>query len=285
MTDSDDVTSLQDRRTAPAFVGLSFALHVLQGRRRGQGEQFAEQWCTLYDALAVARSWVARGSLTEVSEAVRKEATSNVSWDLFDHKLAPYRGTTDGSARAWLMQVVRSHVVDLLRIAGPKTVSYDARKHDVVAAPLSTMPGYDREDDPDYGAGSLQDARRALGHLDLVSAEIARAHREGGDGLVRGMRFWLEGRGARTLDEQVAELLADEVFAISATRRMQLRTNVYNQRSRGRSEAIAAIARLASGGLVDDLVEASLYRLFRATLAERADLGDERCRAWAKLAG
>ena len=251
--------------------GLSYALHAVQGVSNTEQGKLQAEWAVVVEALGAARHWVARGALADVPQVVFDEAASDVAIDLFEATIAPYRGSSDAEARGWLKQVIRSRVVDLLR-AARRAVPYDARRHDLVEAQASTVPGYVLEDDPEQEAGSLQDVRRALGAFQLVADEIARSRRDGAEALIRGLELWLESFGARTLDEQVAAVYGND-GGPGAGDELRRRNAVYKQRSRGRAAAIVAVARLARRGAIDDLVEASLYRLLRATLADRARLG------------
>jgi hypothetical protein len=271
----DNVIAIDSaKRERPTFVGLARALHILQGRRRGQANQFADEWVVVARSTLALVKALAFGAYASVGADLRDEAGSLTLDELYANEYSPFKERTDAQARRWLKTFVRSRLVDVLR-SEKKTVSYDPEKHGEPVAPLSTVPGYDIEDDPDRHAGRLQDARRAVAHLDLVTAEIARGRRDAAEATVRGLWLWLGSNGAQSLDEQVVEVFGANAAEAKASEKLRMRNVVYKQRSRGRIEGVAAVMRLAAQSKIDDLVEASLYRLLKSSLAEREKIRSE----------
>ena len=98
-----NVTSIHELVGTPRTPrGLSHALHALHGRPNGPQTPFQHEWAVVAEALDAARHWVARGSLADVPQVVFDEATSEVAMQLFERTIAPYRGTCDAEARAWV---------------------------------------------------------------------------------------------------------------------------------------------------------------------------------------
>lgn len=254
-------------RRAPT-MRLSDALHLVASRD-GDEPAVDQAFRVVARALDAAAGKLACGAYATVPADVLDDAAQAVAEQLVARECAPYRGASEGEARAWLARVLASRVVDRLKPGRLVTVAYDARVHGEPVAPRSTWPDHDPEDDPDQGAGRLQDRRRALAHLDVVRAEVARAHPGGAAGAVRGLDLWLEARGARSLEEQLVALFGDEARRATGAIRTRLVNVVYKQRSRGRAEAIAAVVRLARARRVDDLVAGAWFRLLEATGRER----------------